>query len=130
MKTKSARFLNEKRIHEIFMNCVFNDRNGKSRMCVEVEGVMSDTYMDVNHLDNHKEEISSFLNELPDKFNTSEGASFLDANKDRHGREWTHIALHIDELIQLGMGIGRVVCLTPHDMWENMPGGVPNYRIN
>ena len=130
MGTKSAGILNGKRIHEIFVNCIFKDKNGQTRTYLEVEGVMSDTYLDGDRLESHKDEILRLLDELPDEFKTPEGASFLDACKDRRGEQWTYLHFPIDELFQLGMGIEKILCLTPRDMWETMPGGVPNYRIN
>jgi len=78
----------------------------------------------------HKKEIIDLLNELPDNFKEEVGGgwSFIQACVYKNGNHWgEHHSM--EELLCLGIAIGRVKCLMPKDMWSILPGGVPYYAI-
>jgi len=68
---------------------------------------------------------------LPEQFKGSAGGgwSFLNACDDKHGNQWTDLHLRMEQLFQLGIGIGKVKCLMPRAMWSALPGGMPYYAV-
>ncbi len=72
------------------------------------------------------------LDELPDSFKKSGGGgmSFQNACVDKQGNQWTDFHQRMEQLFQLGIGIGKVELLMPREMWAMLPGGMPYYAIN
>lgn len=123
--------LTSEKVERIFMDCLFKDEevvNGKP-ICdpVKVEGITSYIGFHPERIQSHKEEIIEMLNELPENFNlkTGGGWSFLCACNDKHGEQWTSLHMRMEQLFQLGIGIGKVSYTMPRDMWKILPGGVP-----
>jgi hypothetical protein len=71
------------------------------------------------------------LAELPDMFKESGGGgwSFLNACDDRHGNQWTGLHQRMEQLFQLGIGIDKVECQLPREVWPALPGGMPYYIV-
>jgi len=122
--------IDPKKVEEIFFDCLFKDREDTSKH-VPVEGIVSNFGFHPERLKSHIEEIVALLNELPDAFKESSGGgwSFLKACNDRHGNQWTGFHQRMEQLFSLGLGIGKVVCLLPRDLWSALPGGMPYYMI-
>lgn len=122
--------LTSERVNEIFMDCLFTEGEDTSNY-VRAEGITSTVGFHPGRLQNHKAEIEAMLNELPDEFKNSGGGgwSFLNACNDKHGNQWTGSPLIMEQLFQLGIGVGKVKSLLPRKMWSVLPGGVPYYVI-
>lgn len=71
------------------------------------------------------------LAELPDDFKISRGGSysFLNACLDKHGNQWTGLHRAQEELVRLGIAIGRVECCFPRETWAALPGGMPYFMV-
>ena len=121
--------LDASRVNEIFRLCLSKDSTDPDGLVVE--GVLSETMLNRAKLDEFRGEISGMLDELPDAFKANGGGgwSFLQACMDKHGNHWGEHP-HMDELFQLGMGIGKVQCLLPRNLWKTLPGGMPYYMIH
>jgi hypothetical protein len=123
--------LNSEKVEAIFMDCLFKDGEDTSNH-VRVEGIMSTVGFNPERLEIHRADIEAMLNELPDQFKKSGGGgwSFLNACDDKYGNQWTGFHQHMDQLFQLGVGLDKVQCQLPREMWSVLPGGMPYYVIN
>lgn len=118
--------IDEKRVNEIFMDCLTGEN------VVIIEGVINDFGLDKNVLEKHREEVTEMLRELPDEFkasNPSGGWSFVKACCDRHGNAWTSSHPRMEQLFVMGMGLGLVRLGFPRKLWAVLPGGMPYYII-
>jgi len=99
---------------------------------IKIEGITTNVWFHPERLQGHRAEIESMLGELPDPFKASIGGgwSFLQADTDKQGNQWTGFHKRIEELFLLGMGIGKVECLAPRAMWSVLPGGMPYYCVH
>lgn len=122
--------LSSKRVEEIFMDCLFKDGEDMTKH-IKAEGIMSNVGFNPERLEKYKGEIIAMLNELPDSFKETGGGgmSFLQACVDKHGNQWTSFLRTMEQLFQLGIGIGKVKCQLPREYWSTLPGGMPYYVI-
>ncbi|MDE2188262.1 MAG: hypothetical protein KGJ35_00830 [Patescibacteria group bacterium] len=122
--------LDSARVNEIFMDCMFKDDEDKSKF-VRADGIVCNVGFHPGRLESHKNEIIAMLDELPDDFKEPGGGgmSFLNACNDKHGNQWTGMHRDMEQLFQLGIGIRKVKCLLPREMWGSLPGGMPYYVI-
>jgi hypothetical protein len=122
--------LDPQRVEEIFRDCLFEDGEDTSSH-IPAEGITTTVGFHPERLHSHKEEIKALLNLLPDVFRVSGGggASFLQANMDRNGEQWTGVHQRMEQLFQLGLATCQVTLLTPRETWHLFPGGVPYYAI-
>jgi len=123
--------LNPERVNAIFTDCLFGDGEDTSKY-VKAEGITSNVGFHPGRLEGHKAEIEAMLDELPDEFKKSGGGgwSFLNACNDKHGNQWTDLHLRMEQLFQLGIGIGKVQCQMSREMWSILPGGMPYYVVD
>ena len=123
--------IDPKRVNEIFMDCLLRKDEEDTGNYVEVEGIMNNVRFHPDRLESHKSEIKAILDELPEQFRESGGGgwSFLSACYDKHGNQWTGLHSIIEQLFLLGIGIDKVKCLFPREMWSALPGGMPYYSI-
>jgi len=123
--------LNADRVGKIFLDCLFKDGEDTSSH-VKAEGITNTVGFNPDRLNSHKAEIEAMLDELPNEFKKSGGGgmSFLDACIDKHGNQWTGFHQTMEQLLQLGIAIGKVECLLPSEMWGILPGGMPYYVVN
>lgn len=98
---------------------------------VLVEGIVSKFGLHPGRLETHRDQVVSWLYLLPKQFREEEGGgwSFLNACNQEDGTQWTGLQQRMDQLFCLGMGLGRVKCQMPREMWKVLPGGVPYYSI-
>ncbi len=117
-------------VNAIFMDCLFKEGEDTSKY-IKAEGIVTNVGFHPERLKSHKAEIVTMLDELPDEFKESGGGgmSFLNACNDKHGNQWTSLYQRMEQLFQLGIGIGKVKCLVPRKMWNILPGGMPYYVV-
>lgn len=131
MTDQSTAKIDPRRVKEIFMDCLFQ-AGEPTNDYVGAEGIQSLVGFHPGRLAKHKEDIAAMLDELPDSFKKEGGGgmSFLSACEDKHGVQWTGFHQRMEQLFQLGIGIGKVTCLVPRDKWGSLPGGMPYYCVN
>jgi hypothetical protein len=120
------------RINEIFIDCLFKkdelDEQGKPKATfVSARGVTVNVGFHRERLYSYEKEIIEFLEDLPNEFKKSsgnDGYSFLYANKDKHGKEWTDLHERMDQLFMLGMAIEKVEFCDKW-LWILLPEGLP-----
>ena len=123
--------LDPQRVEAIFMDCLFKEGEDTSKH-IKAEGIVRSVGFHPERLESHRAEIEALLGELPNEFKKSGGGgwSFLQACNDKHGNQWTGMHLRMEQLFQLGIGIGKVKSLMPREMWSALPGGMPYYIID
>ena len=91
---------------------------------VIVEGIRASYGFNSKRLFAYKDEINSMLDDMNKTF--KEGWSFLNLSFDKNNVQWTGNHRAMEELMCLGMGIGRVhYCTTDRNFWSILPGGMP-----
>ena len=118
--------LTSENVERIFMDCLFKEGEDTSNY-IPAEGVTTNVGFHPERIESHKDEIASMLSELPEEFKekTGGGWTFLNAFNDKNGQQWTSLHRRMEQLFQLGIGIGKVSYLMPRDMWRIFPGGMP-----
>lgn len=121
-----AEKLTGSKVDTIFLDCLFKEEEDKTNYC-EAEGIMNTVGFHPDRLETHKEEIIELLQELPDEFQKSKGGgwSFLNACNDKHGNQWTGLHQTVEQLLLLGIAIGKVKFQLPREVWSALPGGMP-----
>jgi hypothetical protein len=112
-------------VQDVFMDCLFRDGEPTTDH-VRADGIRSSVDFHPERLVKHTSDIVEFLSELPVEF--KDGTSFLQACVNRQSEQWGE-QTHMDMLFQLGIGIGKVTCPFPREMWKVLPGGMPYYTV-
>ena len=131
-----AEILTADRVEEIFTACLFKAEENHD-VFIKAEGLVVTVGFHPERLEEHAAEIEAMLAELPNEFQESFGAdsgneggwSFLNACQDSHGRQWTGLHQRMEQLLQLGMGIGKARYLLPRELWVALPGGMPYFVV-
>jgi len=118
-------------VAKLFEVCEFNDSD-LPRKRIVVEGIMSKYALHRGRLQAHQGEIMALLAELPEQFRRTVGGgwSFLNACEDRHGNQWTGLQRSVEQLVVLGLGIGKVEFMLSREQWHIFPGRVPYLMID
>lgn len=127
----TATTIDPERVNTIFLDCLFKEGEDTSKY-VKAEGITSNVGFHPERLNRYKAEIEAMLDELSDDFKKSGdgGMSFLNACNDKRGDQWTCLHQRMEQLFQLGIGVGKAELLTPREMWGALPGGMPYYLVN
>lgn len=117
-------------VNKIFMKCLFSE-NEDTTNYIEAKGVKTHVCFNPTRLEENKLNIINMLDDLPNEFKTSGGGgmTFLNACVDKHNNQWGGHS-SIDQLICLGLGIGKVQYLMEREFWPHLPGGVPYFVYN
>ena len=124
------RILTANKVNALFMACLFKPEEDTTNH-IPVKGIVNNVGFHPERLEARREEIEVLLAELPNEFMKTGGGgmSFLNACMDKQGHQWgEHPSM--EQLFQLGMGIGKVTCLLPRDAWAVLPGGMPYYSVD
>jgi hypothetical protein len=118
--------INPERINVIFRDCLFREGEEHQEFA-KGEGIVVTAGFHPERLARHRPEIEATLALLPDQFreDTGGGWSFLEAFRDKYGRQWTGMHQRMDQLFTLGNALGRVEFLLPRALWSSLPGGMP-----
>lgn len=122
--------LTAKRVEAIFKDCLFKKGEDTSKH-IKAMGVVGNVRFHPERLKIHEAEIVAMLDELPNEFKETGGGgtSFLNAAIDKHGNQWASFHQQIEQLFQLGIGLGKVRSLIPRKLWYTLPGEMPCYVI-
>lgn len=119
--------LTSENVEKIFMKC-FTESQASAVKC---DVVVHSFLFSRDKLQEYKEDIVALLSCLPEEFmtKTGGGCSFLAACNDRNGNQWTGLHLMMEKLFALGIGIGKVKCLVPRELWVMLPGEMPYFVV-
>lgn len=117
-------------VETVFMECLFEEREVEESP-VEVEGIMSKVKFHPERLEGHRDNVKAMLAELPDDFQPTGGGgtSFLNACNDKSGKQWTGEHHRMEQLFQLGIGLGLAKWCLPREAWPALYGGMPYVMV-
>jgi hypothetical protein len=120
------------RVEEIYAGSLAEDLSSDDPNYVVVQGILHQTAFDMRKLLTHYDEVLDMLSWLPAPYRPvgsveggGGGWSFLNACDDREGNQWTGLHRTMDQLFQLGIGLGLAAYLMDREMWSAFPGGMP-----
>jgi hypothetical protein len=127
---KETPLINSDRVHEIFMDCLFNNDEDTTNH-IRADGISLNIGFHPERIKLHEEEISVILNNLSEAFrdDCGGGASFFAGFKTKNNEIWTADPGRVEELFQLGIAIGRMICPIPQSIWHLLPNGIPYYIL-
>lgn len=116
------------RISEVLKDCLFKNEEIVDGVPIFepliTEGITTTFGFNPKRVLDNEKEINTMLDEMDTIF--VEGWSFLNLCYDKDDNQWTGSHKTMEELMCLGMAIGRVSYCTPDkDIWALMPGGMP-----
>ena len=116
-------------VEKIFLDCLFKE-DEDHKAFIEARGVQLNVGFHPGRLKENESKIIELLDQLPDNFKESKGGgwSFLNACIDKDDNQWGEHR-NIDQLLCLGIGIGKARILLPREMWSIFPGGIPYFTI-
>ncbi len=119
-----ARRLTIAHVASLFHDCLFKQKIDDISQLVPVEGVWSSAEFNAGKLTAHHQEIADLLAELPIDFLKShgQGAIFGNLCYSRQGIRWTTSYIFMDQLVQLGIGIGKVSFYKKRYFWNSETG--------
>lgn len=119
--------LTAENVEKVFRECFSESKED----VVKCDVVMHSFSFYEDKLKENKQNIVDMLSCLPKEFmqNTGGGYSFLAACNDKDGNQWTGLHLTMEKLFALGIGIEKVKCLLPREVWSALPGGMPYFMI-
>ena len=123
-----------KRIHAIVVDSLYRDDEIIDGVPivdpVKVDGIVSSIGFHPERVKSHTDEIDEMLGQLPRKFwfECGGGGSFLEMCTMEDGGQWGE-QYNAEELMVLGIAIGRISYCLPRKFWNVFPGGVPYIQI-
>lgn len=137
----AAAKLTAEAVSETLKRCLFredepeNNEPGSDDYPVKVEAITGTFGFHRDRLEAHREQVLSWLNELPLEFLTGStggggGWTFLNLCNRRDGTQWTGLHSTMQELCALAIGLGLAHWLMPRDMWDVLPGGMPYVQFS
>lgn len=101
---------------------------------IKAPGIMVDYLFDKKRLEFHREEIKTWLEQLPVEFRAvSQGGgggwSFLNFCMTKDEELWTGEHSTCELLLCLGEALGYITFSLPRDVWSALPGGVPYLMV-
>lgn len=114
-------------VDKIFRACLFNEGEDTSNH-VLAHGVRHKVGFHPGRLEEHRGDIESMLSQLSDDFTKQGGMSFLNACITKDGEHWGEHPT-VDQLVCLGLAIGKVEYCFPRESWNILPGGMPYFSV-
>lgn len=114
-------------VTRVFDRCISTDGEG-----IVIEGVICSVIFDEAVLNDCRETIIAMLGELPREFHQNGGGggwSMLSACINAQHKQWSDSHRTVEQLIMLGLAIGKVEFCTPRSVWHDLPGGMPYFRV-
>lgn len=114
------------KVSEIFKDCLEDNEDSINDNSLIVEGIVHKFAFNASKIENYKQSIIDLINCLPNKF--KEGYSFLNLCEDKEGSLWGE-QFNAEQLMCLGIAIGKIKILLPREIWYALPGGVPYLQV-
>lgn len=124
-------------VTNVLKDCLFTQEefvsaDGQPEM-VKAHAVRMHIGFHPGRLESHRADIEAMANQLLPEFRKEYGggSSFLNACVTADGHQWGEHQ-NIDELLALGIAIGKMAILMPDDreLWQALPGGMPYIVVN
>jgi len=127
--------INPEEVDAIFKDCLFRkdemgkDGKPKNIKMIKAEGIRTTFGFHPERVKKHREKIIEFLKEMPEEFSKGGGWSFLNLCNTKDGDQWTGFHVRMEQLVCLGIAIGKVSYCLSKEMWSALPGGMPYLKI-
>lgn len=117
-------------VHDTMIKCLFGPTE-KTDGAVIVQGIYLKIGLDPVRLEKHRADISEMLSQLPAMFmeNSGGGWSFVNAVVNNQGEQWADAHSTVEELLVLGLAIGKIAYNAPRALWTSLPGGMPYFYV-
>jgi len=133
----SDQIINPDLVREMFYDSLFRDEEvtkGQTPAgAVLVEGIVRNVGFHPDRLRSHSDQVKQWLSLLPHQFREGKGGgggwSFLEACNQEDGAQWTGMHQTMEQLFQLGIGLGMAKWLLPRSYWTMLPGGMPYVSV-
>lgn len=126
--------LDPEEIHKIRILCQWQNDPTKTSIHIErIDPNKEDFIYDTEKLIDYKDMIESWFQEMASTFfkDSGGGWSFYNLSYDKYERLWTEDYDIIEEMISLGIAIGKCEYLLPRESWiNNTPYIVINPLVN
>lgn len=121
--------LTSENVYRVLGDCLFKEGEDTTNH-VLTEGVMLKFGLHPERLKSHEQDIIDMLSQLPKEFKkgSGDGYSFLNACVTSDGVQWGE-QKNVDELLCLGVAIGKAKILLSREEWVLFPGGVPYFSV-
>ena len=119
--------LSSTRVEEIYTDCLAKHYEPSAEPVFAIQMIAG---FNQSRLNGHRAEIEAMLLQLPVQFQDKNGASFLDADTDINGTQWTGVHQTVEKLILLGLAIGKVAFTVPREYWSVLPKKAPFFTVN
>lgn len=115
----------------VFKDCLLRNKK-EVKFPKIIEGIHTTAALHPGILEEHRPDIVALCNQLPDTFKKSAGGgwSFLNLCMNSQGKQWTGDHADMEQLMILGLAIGKIELLAPRSMWITFPGGMPYLVVN
>ena len=112
-----------KKVEKLFAFCILKKEEDDLSCVITINGVFSKNNFNKNRLSQSHKEIENILLRLPNEFKESVGGGwcFSNLSMDQDGNMWTNSTEHLDQLVQLGIGIQKIECLIPKRHKDDIP---------
>lgn len=125
--------IKESRVKEIFKDCLFKNEEIINGVPIykpkKVIGIRTNYGFNPKRLLSYSKEINLILDNMNSEFES--GWSFLNLCFDKDNNQWTGNHSSVEELMCLGLAIGRITyCTDNKDLWDILPGGMPYIIIH
>jgi len=122
------------RVEEIYRDSLAEDLAPEDVNYVVIEGIVHQTAFDKTKLQAHYDEVAEMLSWLsmqyrPPAVQGGGGWSFLNLCEDKDGHLWTGLHWTMEQLVQVGIGLGLAAWLGPRKLWQAFPGGMPYVSV-
>lgn len=122
------------RVVDAYGECLAEDLDPEDANYMVVEGILAPTAFDKRKLEAHRDEVIDMLSWLPLPYRPlgvggGGGWSFLNACQDKDDHQWTGLHRTMDQLFQLGIGLGMATWILDREMWAAFPGGMPYVSV-
>lgn len=116
-------------VHNIVLDCLFKQGEDTTNH-IRCEGIINTIGFHPERIKQHTEDIYDMLKQLPDSFMKSGGGgcSFLSACMTKENEHWGEHQ-NMEELMLLGLAIGKLTYCLPREAWQMLPGHMPYFVI-
>lgn len=112
---------------QAFSECIFQHGNANDDFII-VEGVFGNFIFNCQHLEEHRNLITSLIAELP--CNPQITFTICDIRTNRQGFTWTNDLVVCDCLVAMAIGLNLMFYSLPKNMWHSLPRGLPYILLN
>lgn len=119
--------LTSENVEKVIITCLAEDLFETDPSYIKVEGIINTYAFNKEKLEDHRPEIVSWIEQLPNEFLIDGGGgwSFLNLCMRKDGVQWTGLHWVQEQFMCMAIGLGLAQIQLPREMWVILPGSVP-----